>query len=257
MSPPAFPTLGSAVPFLTTEQMREVDRLMVEEFGIELNQMMENAGRSLAHVARKRFLAGNPVGATVEVLVGPGGNGGGALVCARRLHGWGASVHVRLATERGALVEVTTRQLEIVQRIGIAVELPGSASLRPPTDLVVDGVFGYGLSRPPEGAAAALIESANAQPAPVLALDAPSGVDTSTGAVFEPAIRATATMTLALPKEGLRAPAAIDYVGELYLADIGVPPALYGRLGLSVGPIFAGGDVVQLRPYPASPAHCP
>lgn len=83
MSSPAFPTLDFTVPYLTTEQMREVDRLMVEELGIELIQMMENAGRSLAEVARKRFLAGDAAGARVEVLVGPGGNGGGALVCAR------------------------------------------------------------------------------------------------------------------------------------------------------------------------------
>lgn len=77
----------------------------------------------------------------------------------------------------------------------------------------------------PRGTAGALIRWANAQDAPILALDAPSGVDTATGVVFDPAIKAAATMTLALPKEGLRASGVEVCVGELYLADISVPPA--------------------------------
>ena len=82
-----------------------------------------------------------------------------------------------------------------------------------------------------------------------MSLDAPSGVDVTTGTVFNPAIKATETMTLALPKEGLRAPGVGDRVGELYLADISVPPSLYARppLGLAVGNIFAEGDIIRLR----------
>jgi len=72
------------VPYVTTAQMVEVDRAMIEDFGIELIQMMENAGRSLAHLARARFLSGDPRGKRVVALAGTGGNGGGALVCARR-----------------------------------------------------------------------------------------------------------------------------------------------------------------------------
>ena len=95
---------------------------------------------------------------------------------------------------------------------------------------------------------ATLIRAANHHGAPVLSLDVPSGVDTSTGQVREPAIRAAATMTLALPKEGLRSQAAAAVVGELYLADVSVPPELYARpsLALSVGPIFAKDDIVRL-----------
>jgi NAD(P)H-hydrate epimerase len=113
----------------------------------------------------------------------------------------------------------------------------------------VDGVIGYSLKGSPEGPAADLIHWANGQDAPVLSLDVPSGVDAETGVALDPAIRASATLTLALPKEGLRAPDAERYVGELYLADIGVPPSLYSRppLGLSVGPIFAESDLLRLR----------
>jgi NAD(P)H-hydrate epimerase len=94
-----------------------------------------------------------------------------------------------------------------------------------------------------------LITWANRQAAPILALDAPSGLDTSTGTIYEPAIRATATMTLALPKAGLLTDQAAPNVGELYLADISVPPALYAgpALQLAVGPIFAANDIVRIR----------
>ncbi len=116
-------------------------------------------------------------------------------------------------------------------------------------DLIVDGVIGYSLKGAPRDRAGDLIRWANRQEAPVLALDAPSGVDTTTGTVFEPAMQATATMTLALPKEGLRAPGVEAKVGELYLADISVPPELYAEpaLGLQVESLFAENDIVRLR----------
>ena len=76
-------------PYVTTPQMVEVDRAMIEDFKIKLIQMMENAGRNLAHLTRIRFLDGDPQGRRVIVLAGGGGNGGGALVAARRLHNWG------------------------------------------------------------------------------------------------------------------------------------------------------------------------
>ena len=120
--------------------------------------------------------------------------------------------------------------------------------LRLASELVIDGIVGNSLRGAPRGRAAELIQWANDGNAPVLSLDAPSGLDTSTGIVFEPAIRAAATMTLALPKEGLRSAEAERIVGELYLADISVPPELYGRepLDLDVGAIFALGDIVRL-----------
>jgi len=117
-----------------------------------------------------------------------------------------------------------------------------------PSSLVIDGLVGYSLEGAPYGVTRKLIEWANEQVAPVLALDAPSGLDAATGRVFDPSINATATMTLALPKEGLRKTEALAHVGELYLADISVPPSLYARppLGLQVGPIFSTSDIVRL-----------
>ena len=236
------------IPDLTTEQMVEVDRAMIEDFGIELIQMMENAGRNLAHLARERFLDGSPQGKHVVVLAGRGGNGGGAMVCARRLNNWGAVVEVRLTRELADFQGVPARQLEILSRMQLPISAPGSTaffSQESAVDLVVDGLIGYNLSGAPRGQAAELIRWANDQAAPILALDAPSGLDTATGAVFDPTIDAAATLTLALPKVGLRS--GLAQVGELYLADISVPPTLYEQaLGLTVGSLFAESEIIRL-----------
>ena len=244
----SFPRATSHVPYLTTEQMVEIDRAMIEDSRIELIQMMENAGRNLAHLARRRFLNGDPVGRRVVVLAGTGGTGGGALVAARRLHNWGVDIHVFITRTPDRFTPISRHQLDILKRMRVPVATADQITDEQVPKLIVDGVIGYNLTGAPAGAAAMLIEWANAERAPVLALDAPSGVDTTTGTVYEPAVRADATMTLALPKEGLRAPGVAPHVGELYLADISVPPSLYAApvLGLSVGPLFARDDVIRL-----------
>ena len=235
--------------YLTTAQMIEVDRLMIEEYRIELAQMMENAGRNLAHLARSCFLDGDPVGKRVVVLAGTGGNGGGALVCARRLHNWGAKVQIYTTRPDDEFTPIPAHQLDILRRMKVPIASEPQIDEVDRPGLVIDGLIGYSLKGTPRGRAANLIRWANSQSAPILALDAPSGVDTTTGRVFDPAIRATATMTLALPKNGLRAEGVELYVGELYLADISVPPALYAEpsLGLAVGALFAQSDILRLR----------
>jgi NAD(P)H-hydrate epimerase len=244
-----YPIHTGDIPYLTTDQMREVDRLMIEVYHIELVQMMENAGQNLAHLARERFFAGDPRGKRVAILAGAGGNGGGALVCARRLHNYGAQIQAFVAVPVEKLAAVTRHQLDIVRRMGIPVVYSEMVAESEKTDLVIDGLIGYGLKDVPRGRAANLIRWANATSAPILALDIPSGLDASSGASFDPTIRAAATMTLGLPKRGLAAPGAEAYVGELYVADICVPPELYARLllDLNVGPLFAKSDIIRLH----------
>ena len=238
---------AAAVPYVTTDQMIEVDRAMIEDYGIDLVRMMENAGRALAHLARARFLDGDPRSRHVVVLAGTGGNGGGVLVAARRLHNYGAQVTALVTKPDGSLTPVARDQLAILRNMGVTIGGADDAGHLATADVVLDGLIGYSLRGAPRDAAAVLIRWANEQKAPVLSLDAPSGVDTTTGAVFASAVDATATMTLALPKEGLRNPGIRRNVGDLYLADISVPPELYARfLDLEVPPIFAKGDVVRL-----------
>ena len=243
------PSYADGVPSVTTPQMIEVDRAMVEDYRIELIQMMENAGRNLAHLARVRFLEGNPLGKPITAIAGTGGNGGGAMVAARRLHGWGARLVVLIPDPDEAFTPIPAHQLDILRRMGVPVLPAAQAPDSAPPSLILDGLIGYSLRTAPRGPAADLIHWANRQAAPVLSLDVPSGVDAGRGTLHDPAIRATATMTLALPKEGLRKGEVAGCVGELYLADISVPPQLYESpaLGLSVGAIFAEADVVRLR----------
>jgi NAD(P)H-hydrate epimerase len=228
----------NAVPALTTEQMRAVDRAMVDDLHIDLIQMMENAGRNLAELAIIRF---SP--SSVTVLAGPGGNGGGGLVAARHLANRGCQVQVVLA-EPDRLTPVPAHQADILARMGVPMASRPSAA-----DLVIDALIGYSLRGDPAGTAAELITWANDQAAPVLALDTPSGLDLTTGAAGTPAVSAAATLTLALPKVGLLdAPSA----GELYLADISVPPLVYQRMGIAVPELFRQSGLLRIGPWPSS-----
>jgi NAD(P)H-hydrate epimerase len=232
---------------VSIDQMRKVDRLMTEEVGISLLQMMENAGRCLATHARG-ILGGDAHGRQVFVLAGRGGNGGGGLAAARRLFGWGAAVTVVLAQPPEDMRGVPRQQLNILEWIGIPVRLgaDGISERFASADLVIDALIGYSLRGAPAGQVAALIRAANAAGRPMLALDLPSGLDGDRGEAWDPTIRATETLTLALPKQGLLAPAARPWVGQLYLADISVPEKVYQRLGLTVGPIFARSDIIPI-----------
>lgn len=168
------PTLEQEVPWLDTEQMIEVDRAMMEDYRIDLVRMMENAGRCLAILTRDRFLDGSPVGKRVTVLAGSGGNGGGALVAARRLHNWGAEVQVLLAQGADKMTPVPGQQLDILRRM--AVDIVAEPAVPPPGDspaVILYGLIGYSLQGAPYGVTSDLIDWANAQGAPILALDTP------------------------------------------------------------------------------------
>ena len=220
---------------------------MVDELHIELLQMMENAGRSLAAHTRD-WLGGMVSGRRVVVLAGSGGNGGGGLVAARRLAIWGAGAAVMLGQPREEVRGVPAHQLEILDRMGVTVWTPEQLSpdaLRN-ADAVVDALIGYSLDGPPREPIASLIRAANLAHTPVIALDVPPGLDGDTGRAFDPTIKAATTLTLALPKTGLTRPGAREWVGDLYLADISVPAQVYQRLGIETGPIFARSDIVEV-----------
>ena len=239
MSPPHIPTL-------TTQQMIEVDRLMMEEYNMTLLQMMENAGRNLALLA-KRLLDGDIVDRPIVVLAGRGNNGGGGLAAARHLLNWGAWVQVVLTAEPASYLDAPAHQLAILQKMGAPLAWAEEGWELPPADLLIDALIGYGLRGAPTGAARNLIQLANSSAAPILSLDAPSGLDTASGQLYDPHIHASATLTLALPKTGLLSEQGRAIVGVLYLADISVPSALYEQLGLQVGPIFAEDTIVKLE----------
>lgn len=221
--------------------MVEVDRLMISDYGIELIQMMENAGHNLAELTG-RLLGASLSGRSICVLCGRGNNGGGGMVAARHLRNRGADVHViRLA---GELKTVPAKQWNILENMGLRNEPYFDLS---EADMILDALIGYGLDGDPRPEVAVWIEKANAAGRPILALDTPSGLDTTAGTAGKPTVRAEATMSLALPKVGLITESARPYVGNLYLADISIPPELYRQMGLEIGNIFEQDTIIKIR----------
>lgn len=231
------------IPSLSTQQMIEVDRLMIEEYGIQLILMMENAGKNLAELSR-RILGGDVRAKRIAVLCGAGNNGGGGMVAARHLHNWGAVIELKVLAPKEQFKNVPAHQFHILEEMRITNNETVDLDT---VDLVIDAMIGYGLTGNPRGAAADWIRRVDEAGRPVLALDTPSGLDTTTGKPGNPCIRAVATMTLALPKTGLMVPEAIAYVGDLYLADISVPPQLYTRLGIEMPRLFGHETIVKIK----------
>lgn len=232
MTAPIYPSVSAdEIGWLDETQMIEVDRVMIEDLHIELIQMMEHAGRHLASVVIDRYQP-----ASVTVLAGSGGNGGGGLVAARHLTNRGVDVSVTV-TKPDSLGPVPAHQFDIAQRMGLPIsDTPRSA------DVVIDALIGYSLRGEPRGLIAELMKRAAALAPTVVSLDTPSGLNVTDGTTPGVVIDASATVTLALPKIGLR---TAPQVGELYVADISVPPSVYAAIGVGPAPPFDRGPIVQ------------
>ncbi len=226
-----FTDKGIEVPSVTEAQMREVDRIAIEESGPNLYQMMENAGRNLALRAID-MLGDDWSSSNIVVLAGTGGNGGGGICAGRHLANRGARIKLCVSdTERSK--EVTAFQYKVFQNTG-GVEIGLSELEKESPDLIIDAIVGYSLNSAPHGAVLKMINWANSSGVPVLSLDIPSGVDSTSGESPGSFVRARSTMTLALPKTGLLP----EITGDLFLADIGIPVTVFERLGLNYKPPF-------------------
>ena len=239
------------VPAVGAAEMREIDRLAVESFGISLAQMMELAGAGLARLAGE--IMGGTTGKRVTVLTGPGNNGGGGLVAARHLVNRGAQLHVVLAQPVGRLHAaakerlLTLIEMQVLCCVSTWDLADGELeALLDGSDLLIDALLGYSADGPPRGPVREVLEQAVRSARPVLSLDLPSGVNPDTGAVDGAAFTAATTMTVALPKRGLLTDSGRAHAGDLYLADIGLPAALYARAGLRFTDPFVGGSLVRL-----------
>jgi NAD(P)H-hydrate epimerase len=199
---------------LSAAEMAQADRLAAER-GVPGLALMENAGRAVAEAAVA--LAGHP-GAAIAVACGPGNNGGDGFVAARLLRERGYSVRVGLLGPREAL---KSDAAEMAVRWG-DVE-PLDAATLAGADVIVDALFGAGLSRPLDGAAAEMVAAINASGRPVVAVDVPSGLDGTTGQAAGPVIEATRTVTFFRLKPGHLLLPGRTLCGEVSLADIGIP----------------------------------
>ena len=232
--------------WIDAAMMAEIDRLTIQYAKVSLCQMMENAGRSLAEVAIQEFAPKR-----VVVLAGSGGNGGGGLVAARHLCNAGVEVLVVLSSRRDRMGEVPTHQLAAVDWLGISVTdgvlAPESLAA---ANLVIDAMVGYSLDGPLRGTPLDLAERVNVNATKVLSLDVPSGLtsdareDPATPGASEGLIvRADVTLTLCLPKEGLRGRAE---AGQLFLADISVPAQVVTMASGHRSPPFDRGPILRV-----------
>lgn len=206
------------------EEMRAVDKHIFDELGYSIFQTVENAGRSLAEVTRGWYAPREAI-----VLVGRGGNGLGGLVAARHLAATGVEVTVVLTAPRADFDGPAGVLLSALSGFEVPVvdDPTPLAELGPGGDgVILDAMVGYSLQGELSGPARERAEQANEHPWPVLALDNPSGVSADAGpgadgagSLPAGAIDADATMTLSLPKHGLR-----DLPGELFIADTTIPP---------------------------------
>jgi ADP-dependent NAD(P)H-hydrate dehydratase / NAD(P)H-hydrate epimerase len=215
---------------VTAAEMRELDRLAIEEVGIPSLVLMENAGRSTYQVLRREF---PQLRGPIVVLAGRGNNGGDGFVVARYLAHEGLPVNVLLMASRDQVRGDALVNLAILEQIGVEVEevlgedrLSGVTHRLSRAELVVDALLGTGLNSPVRGLLAQVITRVNQARPPVLSVDIPSGLSADTGEILGAAVEAQVTVTYGLPKIGQILPPGRDLVGRLWLVDISIPPAL-------------------------------
>jgi NAD(P)H-hydrate epimerase len=217
-------------------EMRELDRRTVDEFGIPTLVLMENAGLRAADEAVKMLPSGSATGANVVLLCGPGNNGGDGFVVARHLYNKGANAKVLLAAKIEKVLlkaDAAGSNLEMILNMGLSVrevlDTDAAEQAAPDlssADLIVDALLGTGLSGEVREPVLTLIKLVNESRRPVLAIDIPSGLCSDTGRVLGASVKATKTVTFALPKKGFFTGAGPSHCGEIVTVDISIPRQL-------------------------------
>ncbi|MDH3520125.1 MAG: NAD(P)H-hydrate dehydratase [Myxococcales bacterium] len=212
----------SVWPLVDAAQMRARDHHTIENLRVPGDLLMESAGRAVADAVLEQLGPGD----AVVVVCGAGNNGGDGLVAARHLHLEGVPVRVALLAEPSRLRGDAASNLRRARALGVPID--GARWRAPQRGVLVDAIFGTGLSRPVTGPAAAGIRRINAARAShphglrVIAVDLPSGLCADTGQVLGTAVEADVTLTLALPKLGLTQEPGRSLAGRIRVARIGV-----------------------------------
>jgi ADP-dependent NAD(P)H-hydrate dehydratase / NAD(P)H-hydrate epimerase len=201
---------------VTAEQMTQIE-FRIFAAGMPVAALMEKVAGLLAHRIQSLYDRHHKIG----ILVGPGHNGGDALVVARELHLSGYSVQLYQPFDR--LKDLTAQHSRYADSLGIPTV--SEIAQLDDCDLILDGLFGFGLTRPLEGAIAQAIHHLNTIPRPILSIDLPSGLHTDTGAVLGTALRASHTFCLGLWKQAFLQDVALEYFGQSELIEFGIPLA--------------------------------
>ena len=247
----------------TTEQVREIDRLAIEEWGIPGPVLMENAGRGCAEQVQKAIGGPRPAREREKVVVvcGKGNNGGDGFVAARYLHSWGYNVVVVLTCEPEEVSGDARVHFDVLCRtkVPLAIVLDASQVAEATRDLraadvVVDALLGTGITGTVGGIYAELIRAINASAAKVVAVDIPSGLEADSGQPGGVCVRADVTVTMGLPKLGLYVGKGPDYAGEVVVQDLGVPAECRERVAVETA-LSSASAVAEMLPRRARTAH--
>ena len=234
--------MSDSLVLLTPTEMARADALAVES-GVPSLTLMENAGRAAAEAITKRFSPRRTL-----VLCGPGNNGGDGFVVARLLSeaGWKVELALlgNLDTLKGDAAANARRWQGEIQK--------AEPDLVANTDLIIDALFGAGLDRDITGPAADIVLAMEEAPAPIVAIDIPSGLDGATGAVRGVAATATLTVTFFRKKPGHLLEPGRGICGEVVLADIGIPWAVLDKIGAET---FANEPELWQVPLPSASGH--
>lgn len=225
---------------LSAEAMREVDRCAIEELGIPSLVLMENAAIGVVDAIGEVYEEAE----SAAIFCGPGNNGGDGLAIARHLAVRGYDVQVFLVAGRRGMRGDAEVQLGICRRQGLAIQevkdedgVVEALEEAREADLIVDALFGTGLSKPLEGMLADLVQGLNDLPVPRVAVDLPSGLNGSSAHPLGPHVEADLTVTFAAPKIAHVFPPASESVGELVVTDLGIPPELVEEAEEEGGPL--------------------
>lgn len=215
----------------TPEKMRECDDHAIRKWGIPSAVLMENAGRSTYRLLKEEYVTG---ARRLAVFCGQGNNGGDGFVVARYALRDGISTQVFLLAEPGSLKGDALLNMELFRALGgKIVPLEGDAVRAAKgieeCDLIVDAIFGTGLTKEVRGVQRAVIEEMNRSGKPVVSLDIPSGLDGKRGVPLGVAVKATHTYTYGSPKVGQLLYPGAAYRGRLTVVDIGLPASAYGE----------------------------
>ena len=224
---------GKKCVVMSRDEVRAFDRWAINTLGIPGVVLMENAGRSCAELIKEKLQdVSSP---KVCIFCGTGNNGGDGYVIARHLLNSGFSVIVVICGEPSKIKGDAKVNLDILERLGQPIEqlnlrdsdIPGQVkAFTTGADMLVDSLFGTGLSGQLSDEYKQLIESINARNCPILAVDIPSGVDCDTGEPLGAAIKAAYTVTFAAVKKGFTSTSGTArYTGEIFVASIGVEPS--------------------------------
>ncbi len=226
---------------VNSDEMRRIDKLTIEGYGVPSLVLMERAG--LAVASRVKELSPTK---KILVIAGRGNNGGDGLVAARILQNWGYRVKALILAEKDALSNDSALQYEITKHFGVEMDFTKTISNKDlHSSLIIDAVFGTGINKPINEKLINIFNQINSAGLPILSVDIPSGISSDTGEVLGGAIKADYTVTFGLPKKGHFLYPGAGYTGRLFIEDIGFDSRILRSKDLKVN-LIEKGDISQI-----------